>query len=40
MKEGKGRGKECKVPMHLIETSERTHAAHITKNRKVCSQDK
>ena len=39
----KGRGKECKVPMHLIEISELTHAVGVTKNRhncKVCSQEK
>ena len=43
MNEGKGRGKEREVCTHLIEISERTHAARITKNRhnrKVCSQDK
>ena len=41
--ERKGRGKECEAPTHLIEISELTHAARVTKNRhnrKVCSQEK
>ena len=41
MKKGKGGGKEREAPTHLIEISELTHAARITKNRhnnKVCSQ--
>ena len=29
MEEGKGRGKECEAPTHLIETY---HAAHVIKN--------
>ena len=40
MKKGRGRGKECETPTHLIEISELSHAACITKNRhnrKVCS---
>ena len=43
MKKGKGGGKECEVHVHLIEISELTHAARVTKNRhnrKVCSQEK
>ena len=43
MKKGRGGGKECEAPTHLIEISELTHAARITKNghnRKVCSQEK
>ncbi len=38
--ERKGRGKEHEAPTHLIEISELTHAARVTKNRhncKVCS---
>ena len=31
MKEEKGRGKEREAPTHLIEISERTHAARVTK---------
>ena len=41
MKKGKGEGKECKAPTHLIEISELTHAARVTKSRynhEVCSQ--
>ena len=44
MKKGMGGGKECKAPTHLIEISELTHAACVTKNRHirklVCSQEK
>ncbi len=43
MKKGRGGGKEHKAPTHLIEISELTHAACVTKNRhnrKVCSQEK
>ena len=31
MKEGKGREKECEAPVHLIENSQVSHAADITK---------
>ena len=43
MKKGLGGGKEHEAPMHSIEISELTHAAHVTKNRhnrKVSSQEK
>ena len=43
MKKGRGGGKERKAPTHLIEISELSHAARVTKsrhNRKVCSQEK
>ena len=38
----RGRGKEREAPMHLIENSKFSHAAHVTKNRHnrmVCSQE-
>ena len=31
----RGRGKEREAPTHLIEISELTHAAHITKNSQI-----
>ena len=37
MKEGKGRGKERKAPMHLIENSKLTHAGRVTKNKNLRS---
>ena len=43
MKKGRGEGKEREPSMCLIEISELTHAARVTKNRhncKVCSQEK
>ena len=43
MRKGRGGGKECEAPTHLIEISELTHALRVTKNRhnrKVCSQEK
>ena len=43
MKKGRGERKEREASMHLIEISELTHVAHVTKNRhicKVCSQEK
>ena len=43
IKKGRGGGKEREVPAQLIEISELTHAAHVTKNRhnrKVRSQEK
>ena len=43
MKEGRGGGKEREAPTHLIEISELTHAARVTKNRQncnLCSQEK
>ena len=42
MKREMGGGKEHEVPMHLIENSTISHAAHVTKNRHnrmVCSQE-
>ena len=42
MERGRGGGKERETPMHLIEISELSHAARVTKNRhnrKVCSQE-
>ena len=35
MREGRGGGKECEVPTHLIKNSEFTHAARVTKNRQT-----
>ena len=33
MKKGRGGGKEREAPTHLIEISELSHAARVTKNR-------
>ena len=38
MKEGRGGGKECEAPTHLIENSKLTHAARVTKNNSGNSQ--
>ena len=38
MKEGRGGGKECEAPTHLIENPKFTHAARVTKNNSGSSQ--
>ena len=42
MKKGRGGGEEREAPTHLIEISELSHAARVTKNRhnRKCSQEK